>query len=85
MPRNCAEATIKDVGVVAIEGGKWEIYVGGAAGSTVHKGDLLCVEDSPAAAVMKYMSRFLQYYRENAKYLERTCGFVERIGVKRLA
>jgi nitrite reductase (NADH) large subunit len=33
---------------------------------------------------MKYMSRFVQYYRENAKYLERTYGFVERIGIERL-
>ena len=82
-PRNCAEATVKDVGVVAIEGGKWEIYVGGAAGASVRKGDVLCVADSPED-VLKYMGRFLQYYRENAKYMERTYGFVERIGVDRL-
>ena len=82
-PRNCAEATVKDVGVVAIEGGKWEIYVGGAAGANVRKGDVLCIADSPAD-VLKYMGRFLQHYRENAKYLERTYGFVERIGVERL-
>ena len=82
-PRNCAEATVKDVGVVAIEGGKWEIYVGGAAGASVRKGDVLCIADSPAD-VLKYMGRFLQFYRENAKYLERTYGFVERIGVERL-
>ena len=82
-PRNCAEATVKDVGVVAVEGGKWEIYVGGAAGANVRKGDVLCVVDSPKD-VIKYMGRFIQYYRENAKYLERTYGFVERIGVERL-
>ena len=41
-PRNCSEATVKDVGAVAVEGGKWEIYVGGAAGSRVRKGDVLC-------------------------------------------
>ena len=82
-PRNCAEATVKDVGVVAVEGGKWEIYVGGAAGANVRKGDVLCVVDSPKD-VIKYMGRFIQYYRENAKYMERTYGFVERIGVERL-
>ena len=82
-PRNCAEATVKDVGVVAIEGGKWEIYVGGAAGASVRKGDVLCVADSPED-VLRYMGRFLQYYRENAKYMERTYGFVERVGVERL-
>ena len=40
-PRNCAESYVKDVGVVAVEGGRWEIYLGGAAGATVRKGDLL--------------------------------------------
>jgi NAD(P)H-nitrite reductase large subunit len=45
-PRNCAEATVKDLGAVAIEGGKWEIYIGGAAGASVRKGDVLCVVDS---------------------------------------
>ena len=39
-PRNCAESYVKDIGIVAVEGG-WEIYVGGAAGASVRKGDLL--------------------------------------------
>ena len=82
-PRNCAEATVKDVGVVAIEGGKWEVYVGGAAGASVRKGDVLAVLDSPSE-VIKVMGRFLQYYRENAKYLERTYGFVERVGIDKI-
>ena len=45
-PRNCSEAYVKDVGFVAIGGGKWEIYVGGAAGAHIRKGDLLCTSDS---------------------------------------
>jgi nitrite reductase (NADH) large subunit len=79
-PRNCSEATTKDVGAVAIEGGRWEIYVGGAAGSRVRKGDLLCTVDTHEE-VLRLMGRFMQYYRENAKYLERTYDFVERIGI----
>ena len=43
-PRNCAEAYVKDIGLVAVEGG-WEVYVGGAAGATVRKGDLLATVD----------------------------------------
>jgi nitrite reductase (NADH) large subunit len=82
-PRNCSEAMVKDFGAVAVEGGKWELYVGGAAGSHVRKGDLLCTVNSHED-VMKYMSRFIQYYRENGKYLERTYGFVERIGIERI-
>jgi nitrite reductase (NADH) large subunit len=82
-PRNCSEALVKDVGAVAVEGGKWEIYIGGAAGSSVRKGDILCVVDSHEA-VLKYMGRFIQYYRENAKYLERTHGFVTRVGIEKI-
>ena len=79
-PRNCAESTTKDVGATAIEGGKWEVYIGGAAGSRVRKGDILCVTDSHDETVLM-MGRFMQYYRENARYLERTYDFVERIGI----
>jgi nitrite reductase (NADH) large subunit len=82
-PRNCAEATTKDLGAVAIEGGKWEIYIGGAAGSRVRKGDVLCVVDTHEE-VLKYMGRFMQYYREHGKYLERTYDFVERLGIEKL-
>ncbi len=82
-PRNCSEATTKDVGVVAVEGGKWEIYVGGAAGSRVRKGDLLCTVTSHEE-VLKYIGRFIQYYREHAKYQERSYDFVERVGIEKL-
>jgi len=82
-PRNCSEALVKDVGAVAIEGGKWELYVGGAAGAHVRKGDRLCVVDDHDA-VLRLGGRFMQYYRENAKYKERTYAFVERIGIARL-
>jgi nitrite reductase (NADH) large subunit len=82
-PRNCAEALIKDVGAVAVEGGRWEIYVGGAGGSHVRKGDLLCTVDSEDA-VLLYTGRFMQWYRENAKWRERTYTFVERMGIERV-
>jgi nitrite reductase (NADH) large subunit len=82
-PRNCAESYVKDVGIVAIEGGRWEIYVGGAAGAHVRKGDLLATVDD-AETAKKLAGRFLQYYRENAKWLERTYAFVPRIGLDRI-
>ncbi|WP_250008648.1 nitrite reductase large subunit NirB [Actinoplanes sp. M2I2] len=82
-PRNCAEAYVKDLGVVAIDGGKWEIYVGGAAGAHIRKGDLLTTVGS-ADEVMVLTGRFLQYYRENANWLERTYAFVPRIGIERI-
>ena len=82
-PRNCAEAYVKDVGVVAVGNGAWEVYVGGAAGASVRKGDLLATVDSPGA-VITLAGRFMQYYRENANWLERTYDFVPRIGLDRL-
>jgi nitrite reductase (NADH) large subunit len=82
-PRNCAEALCKDLGVVAVEGGRWEIYVGGAAGSHVRKGDLLAIVDS-SEAVITLTGRFLQYYREDANWLERTYDWVPRIGIEKI-
>jgi nitrite reductase (NADH) large subunit len=79
-PRNCSEAMVKDVGAVAIGDQRWEIYIGGAAGAHVRKGDLLCTvtgEDE----VIAISGRFMQFYRENAKWKERTYDFVPRIGV----
>lgn len=78
-PRNCAEATIKDFGVVAIDGG-WELHVGGNGGVHVRATDLLCVvrtEDE----VVEWARAFLQYYRENASWNERTSNWVERVGL----
>ncbi len=82
-PRNCSEAMVKDVGAVAIGDGKWEIYVGGAAGGHVRKADVLCMVASEDD-VLRYAGRFMQYYRENAKYKERTYTFVERVGLERI-
>jgi nitrite reductase (NADH) large subunit len=82
-PRNCAEALCKDLGVVAVDGGRWEIYVGGAAGAHVRKGDLLATVDS-TEEVMTLTGRFLQYYREDANWLERTYKWVPRIGIEKI-
>ncbi len=82
-PRNCSEAMVKDLGAVAVGNDKWEIYVGGAAGSSVRKGDLLCTVEGEDA-VMLVTGRFTQWYRENAKYKERTHTFIERVGIERV-
>ncbi|MDT8386587.1 MAG: nitrite reductase large subunit NirB [Thiogranum sp.] len=78
-PRNCAEATIKDFGVVAVDSG-WELHVGGNGGVKVRATDFLCAvrtEDE----VKEYCAAFLQLYRENAHYLERTAPWIERVGL----
>lgn len=79
-PRNCAEGGIKDVGVIGLDG-IWEVYVGGNGGTDLRKADLL-VKVKTEAEVLEYTAAFLQYYRENAKYLERTSHFVERVGLE---
>jgi len=79
-PRNCAEATIKDLGVVGVEGG-WEIYVGGNGGVKVRAGDLLCLlkNDDEVVNVVK---AYLQFYRETGKHNERTAPWLERVGLE---
>ncbi|MBA4116255.1 MAG: NAD(P)/FAD-dependent oxidoreductase [Rubrobacter sp.] len=78
-PRNCAEASVKDIGAIAIEGG-WQIYVGGAAGMEVRKGDVIATVDTKQEAE-DVMTAFMQYYRENGQPKERTYDFVPRIGL----
>lgn len=82
-PRNCAESTVKDVGVIATEGGEWEISIGGAAGASVRKTDMLCRVRTQAEA-LTVIGRFLIYYRDNAKWLERTYDFVPRVGLDKV-
>src|SRR3954449_7549296 len=82
-PRNCSEALVKDVGVVAVGDGKWDLLVGGAAGASVRQGDVLATLSSPEE-VLTLAGRFLQYYRENAKWLERTYDFVPRVGLEKI-
>ncbi len=79
-PRNCAEVTVKDVGLVGIASG-WEVYVGGAAGMSVRKGDLLSTVATPEEA-LRHVALFVQHYREEARYLERTYHYLQRVGVE---
>ena len=81
-PRNCAEATVKDIGLVGQEG-SWQVVVGGAAGKKVRKADLLVTVETTEEA-LQAATLFFQYYRENANFLERTYDFVERIGIEKV-
>ncbi len=79
-PRNCAEATIKDFGVVCVDSG-YELHVGGNGGIHVRATDLLCKVATEEEA-MRYCAAFVQLYREEARYLERTAPWIERVGVE---
>jgi nitrite reductase (NADH) large subunit len=78
-PRNCAEATIKDFGVVCVDSG-YELHVGGNGGIKVRVTDLLTKVDTEEE-VLEYCGAFTQMYREEAHYLERTAPWVERVGL----
>jgi nitrite reductase (NADH) large subunit len=79
-PRNCAEATVKDIGAVAVEGG-WQVRVGGAAGGTVREADVLCTVET-ADEALEIATTFMQYYRENGIFKERIYDFVPRLGLE---
>jgi nitrite reductase (NADH) large subunit len=81
-PRNCAESGIKDIGVVGVDGG-WELYVGGNGGVQLRAGDLF-IKVKTKEEVMEWSAAFIQYYRETAKYLERTSHWVERVGLNNI-
>ena len=78
-PRNCAEATIKDFGVVCVDSG-YELHVGGNGGIHVRATDLLCKVATEAEAI-EMCAAFIQLYREEARYLERTAPWIERVGL----
>jgi nitrite reductase (NADH) large subunit len=78
-PRNCAEATIKDFGVVCVDSG-YELHVGGNGGVKVRATDFLCTVKT-SDEVLEYCAAYMQLYRENAHYLERTAPWIERVGL----
>jgi nitrite reductase (NADH) large subunit len=78
-PRNCAESGIKDVGVIGVESG-WEIYVGGNGGIKTEVAQFLCKLKTPQE-VLEYSGAFLQLYREEGWYLERTVHYIGRVGL----
>ncbi len=78
-PRNCAEAGIKDVGVIGVDSG-WEIYIAGNGGIKTEVAEFLCKLKTDDE-VKEYSGAFIQLYREEGWYLERTVHFVQRVGM----
>ena len=78
-PRNCAESGIKDVGVIGVDSG-WELYVGGNGGIKTEVAHFF-VKVKTAEEVLEYSGAFLQLYREEGWYLERTVHYINRVGL----
>ena len=79
-PRNCAESGIKDVGVIGVDSG-WEIYVGGNGGIKTEVAHFF-TKLKTHEEVMEYAGAFLQIYREEGWYLERTVHYLARVGLE---
>ena len=79
-PRNCAESGIKDVGVIGVDSG-WEIYVAGNGGIKTEVAQFF-TKVKTAAEVLEVSGAFLQLYREEGWYLERTVHYVARVGLQ---
>jgi nitrite reductase (NADH) large subunit len=78
-PRNCAEAGIKDVGVIGVDSG-WEMYIAGNGGIKTEVAHFL-VKVKTAEEVMEYTGAFCELYRQEGWYLERTLHYVNRVGL----
>ena len=78
-PRNCAEATCKDLGIICVDSG-YQIGVGGAAGMDVKEVERL-VDVPTEEAAIEWSVAFVQLYRENAKYLDRPYKWIAKVGL----
>ena len=78
-PRNCAEATCKDVGIICVDSG-YQVGVAGAAGMDVKETERLADAATEQEAIDLTVA-FIQLYRENAKYLDRPYKWVAKVGL----
>ena len=78
-PRNCAEATCKDVGIICVESG-YDVHFAGAAGMDIKGTELLGHVDNEDDAI-ELVTAVIQLYREQGHYLERIYKWAKRVGV----
>jgi nitrite reductase (NADH) large subunit len=79
-PRNCAEATCKDIGIICVDSG-YQISIGGAAGMDVRETVFLCQVETEQEVIDVVMA-VTQSYRENAKYLDRIYKWMGKVGLE---
>jgi nitrite reductase (NADH) large subunit len=78
-PRNCAEATCKDVGVICVDSG-YDVHFAGAAGLDIKGTEVLGHVDSEAETI-EVVAALVQLYREQGRYLERIYKWAKRVGL----
>ena len=79
-PRNCAEATCKDVGVICVDSG-YEIHYAGAAGLDIKGTEVLCHATTEEDSI-EIVAALIQLYREQGRYLERIYKWAKRVGAE---
>ncbi|MEQ8824668.1 MAG: nitrite reductase large subunit NirB [Filomicrobium sp.] len=78
-PRNCAEATCKDIGVICVDSG-YEIHFAGAAGLDIKGTEILCHVKTEEESI-EVIGALTQLYREQGHYLERIYKWAKRVGI----
>ena len=78
-PRNCAEAGIKDVGIIGVDSG-WEMFIAGNGGIKTEVAHFF-TKLKTAEEVLEYTGAFCELYRQEGWYLERTVHYVNRVGL----
>jgi nitrite reductase (NADH) large subunit len=78
-PRNCSEATCKDVGVICVDSG-YDIHFAGAAGLDIKGTEVLGHVDTEEETI-EVIAALTQLYREQGRYLERIYKWAKRVGV----
>ena len=78
-PRNCSEATCKDVGVICVDSG-YELHFAGAAGLDI-KGTEILGQVKTEDEAIEHIAALVQMYREQARYLERIYKWAKRVGL----
>ena len=78
-PRNCAESTCKDIGIICVDSG-YQISIGGAAGMDLKETEALCTVATEEEA-MQVVKAVTQCYREGGKYLDRLYKWLGKVGL----
>ncbi|HBQ35916.1 MAG TPA: nitrite reductase large subunit [Rhodobacteraceae bacterium] len=78
-PRNCAESTCKDMGIICVDSG-YQILVGGAAGLELLETQFLVLVPTEEE-VIEIACAFYQLYREGAQYLHRPHKWIAKVGL----
>src|SRR6218665_408104 len=79
-PRNCAEAGIKDVGIIGVDSG-WEMYIAGNGGIKTEVAHFF-TKLKTAQEGLEYSGGLWEVYRQEGWYQERSVHYVGRVGLE---